>query len=89
MPCFLHTIPDRSLSFQVVFTGCETDFEGYPDENVHGGAMGKDANTSARRRYTLPEAKPMEDHLAQPWDCLSHHPAWLSRRVSSSPWYAK
>ena len=35
----VNTIPDRSLSFQVVFTGCETDFEGYPDENVHGGAM--------------------------------------------------
>ena len=35
----VNTIPDRSLSFQVVFTGCETDFEDYPDENVHGGAM--------------------------------------------------
>ena len=35
----VNTIPDRSVSFQVVFTGCETDFEDYPDENVHGGAM--------------------------------------------------
>jgi len=24
----VNTIPDRSLSFQVVFTGCEVDFEG-------------------------------------------------------------
>ena len=28
-----------SLSFQVVFTGCEIDMEDGPDENVHGGAM--------------------------------------------------
>ena len=31
------TIPDRSLSFQVIFTGCEAD-DG-SQENVHGGAM--------------------------------------------------
>ena len=35
----VNTIPDRSLSFQVVFTGCETDREDCPDENIHGGAM--------------------------------------------------
>ena len=29
----VNTIPDRSLSFQVVFTGCTED------DNVHGGAM--------------------------------------------------
>ena len=28
----VNTIPDRSLSFQVVFTGCETDLEDHPDE---------------------------------------------------------
>ena len=34
----VNTIPDRSLSFQVVFTGCEIDnHEDMP--NVHGGAM--------------------------------------------------
>jgi hypothetical protein len=31
------TMPDRSLSFQVIFTGCEAD-DG-SEENVHGGAM--------------------------------------------------
>jgi hypothetical protein len=31
------TIPDRCLSFQIVFTGCEAD-DG-SQENVHGGAM--------------------------------------------------
>ena len=30
-------MPDRSLSFQVMFTGCEVD-DG-SQENVHGGAM--------------------------------------------------
>jgi len=34
--------------------------------------------------------EPMEDHLAQPWDCLSHHHSVVSLdRVSSSPWYCK
>ena len=32
----VNTIPDRSLSFQVVFTGCEAEDD---DFNVHGGAM--------------------------------------------------
>mgnify|MGYP003142054953 CR=1 FL=1 len=31
------TMPNRCLSFQVIFTGCETDEEDEP--NVHGGAM--------------------------------------------------
>ena len=31
------TMPNRCLSFQVIFTGCEADEEG--EENVHGGAM--------------------------------------------------
>ena len=34
----VNTIPDRSLSFQVVFTGCEIDME-EGLENIHGGAM--------------------------------------------------
>ena len=35
----VNSIPDRSLSFQLVFTGCESDFEGGLEENIHGGAM--------------------------------------------------
>ena len=31
------TVPDRCLSFQMIFTGCESDFDNTP--NVHGGAM--------------------------------------------------
>ena len=31
------TMPNRSLSFQVIFTGCEAEDEDQP--NVHGGAM--------------------------------------------------
>ena len=31
------TMPNRCLSFQLIFTGCEVDEEG--GENVHGGAM--------------------------------------------------
>jgi len=31
------TMPNRSLSFQVIFTGCESDDTDEP--NVHGGAM--------------------------------------------------
>ena len=32
----------------------------------------------------------MEDHLAQPWDCLSHHHSVITMdRVSSSPWICK
>ena len=88
----VNTIPDRSLSFQVVFTGCETDFEGYPDENVHGGAMWARMPIQALVG-DIPLAewpKPMEDHLAQPWDCLSHHHSVVTMdRVSSSPWFCK
>ena len=70
----VNTLPDRSLSFQVVFTGCETDFEGYPDENVHGGAMWARMPIQALvADIPLQEwPEPMEDHLAQPWDCMSH-----------------
>ena len=36
----VNTIPDRSLTFQVVFTGCEIDDpESGIEENIHGGAM--------------------------------------------------
>jgi hypothetical protein len=31
------SMPDRCLSFQLVFTGCESDVD--DSQNVHGGAM--------------------------------------------------
>jgi len=31
------TMPNRTLSFQVIFTGCESDHDDSP--NIHGGAM--------------------------------------------------
>ena len=63
------TMPNRCLSFQVIFTGCEADEEG--DENVHGGAMW------ARMPITaLVADEPLNEwpsamavHDAQPWDC--------------------
>ena len=35
----VNTIPDRSLSFQVVFTGCEIELDDEQETSVHGGAM--------------------------------------------------
>ena len=69
----VNTIPDRSLSFQVVFTGCEVDREDGPDENVHGGAMWARMPIQALVADIPVEewAEPMEDHLCQPWDCES------------------
>ena len=31
------TVPDRCLSFQMIFTGCESDFD--ESQNINGGAM--------------------------------------------------
>ena len=60
----VNTIPDRSLSFQVVFTGCDED------ENVHGGAMWARMPIQALvADIPVDEwAEPMDDHLCQPWD---------------------
>ena len=88
----VNTIPDRSLSFQVVFTGCETDLEDHSDENVHGGAMWARMPIQALVADTSMDQfpKPMENHLAQPWDCESrHHATMILDRASSSPWIAK
>ena len=65
------TIPDRCLSFQIIFTGCEDE-----DNRLtgpHGGAMWA--------RCPLPSLvadiplddwpAPIPTHLAQPWDCLT------------------
>jgi len=87
----VNTIPDRSLSFQVVFTGCEIDIE-EGLENVHGGAMWARMPIQALVMDLPLEEWParMEDHHAQPWDCESrHHSVVVLDRVSSSPWVAK
>lgn len=88
----VNTIPDRSLSFQVVFTGCEIDGEDEELENVHGGAMWARMPIQALVADIPVEEwpEPMEDHLAQPWDCESRdHSVLVMDRVSSSPWIAK
>ena len=88
----VNTIPDRSLSFQVVFTGCEMDLEDGPDENIHGGAMWArmpiEALVADIPLEDWPE--PMLDHLCQPWDCEARdHSVITMDRVSSSPWICK
>lgn len=87
----VNTIPDRSLTFQVVFTGCERHFED-SDENLHGGAMWARMPIEALVADIDIEDWPdrMEDHLCQPWDCESfNHSVVVLDRVSSSPWIAK
>ena len=88
----VNTIPDRSLSFQVVFTGCEIDREDGPDENIHGGAMWARMPIQALVADIPVEnwPDPMEDHICQPWDCESrNHSVIVMDRVSSSPWLCK
>ena len=83
----VNCIPDRSLSFQVIFTGCEEE-----DDNVHGGAMWARMPIQGMMADIPVEDWPerMENHLSQPWDCMSHHHSVISiDRASSSPWYAK
>ena len=87
----VNTIPDRALTFQVVFTGCERHFEDR-DENLHGGAMWARMPIEALVADIDIDGWPerMEDHLCQPWDCESfNHSVVVLDRVSSSPWIAK
>ena len=82
----VNTIPDRSLTFNVVFTGCDEE------ENVHGGAMWARMPITALIADTRLEEWPvkMPTHLAQPWDCSSrNHAIIVMDRVSSSPWLCK
>jgi hypothetical protein len=67
------TIPDRCLSFQIIFTGCEAD-DG-SQENVHGGAMWARMPITALVGDIPLEQWPdrMQTHLAQPWDCSSYN----------------
>jgi hypothetical protein len=61
-----------TLSFQVIFTGCESDLE--ESENVHGGAMWARMPLTALVADTPLAEWPNElpPYLAQPWDCMSH-----------------
>ena len=82
----VNTIPDRCLSFQVVFTGIEEE------DNVVGGAMwARMPITSLIADEVLDEMpERMDTHLAQPWDCSSRgHSVIVMDRVSSSPWICK
>ena len=88
----VNTIPDRSLSFQVVFTGCEREYDDWDEGNIHGGAMwARMPIQGLIADIPLDEwAIPMEDHLCQPWDCESRdHSVIVMDRVSSSPWLCK
>ena len=82
----VNTIPDRCLSFNVVFTGCEEE------ENIHGGAMWARMPITALVADSILEEWPekMPTHFAQPWDCSSrNHAVFSMDRVSSSPWMCK
>ena len=84
------TMPNRCLSFQVIFTGSETDDT--DDENVHGGAMWARMPITAlvadEPLSEWPECMPVHD--AQPWDCPSHtHSVYTLDRAMPCPWMAK
>ena len=83
------TMPDRCLSFQIIFTGCEEE-EG--ESNPHGGAMWARMPLTALCGDIPMDEWPerMETHLAQPWDCPSHNHSIISfDRCKPSPWLAK
>ena len=84
-------IPDRCLSFHLVFTGAET-YDDDNEPNVHGGAMWARMPITALVGDTIldewPEA--MTPRLCQPWDCSSrNHQVHIYDRTSSSPWICK
>ena len=84
------TMPNRCLSFQTIFTGCEVDDTG--EDNVHGGAMWARMPITALVGDTpLDEwPEPMPVHYAQPWDCMSHtHAVYVLDRAQPCPWLAK
>ena len=84
------TMPNRTLSFQVIFTGYEVD---YTDEtNVHGGAMWARMPITALMADIPVEEwpVPMDVYNAQPWDCPSHtHAVYSLDRATPCPWLAK
>jgi hypothetical protein len=83
------TMPTRCLSFQVIFTGSDTQ----PDEqNVHGGAMWARMPITALAGDFEYEGwpDPMPTWAAQPWDCSSyHHAVYVLDRCTPCPWLAK
>ena len=84
-------IPDRCLSFHLVFTGAET-YDDDNEPNVYGGAMWARTPITALVGDTIldewPEA--MTPRLCQPWDCSSrNHQVHIYDRTSSSPWICK
>ena len=80
----VNTIPDRSLSFQVVFTGEESNCEDNDEPNIHGGAIAHVIQGMVADIPMEDFPDPMEDHLAQPWDCESRdHSVVVMDRVSS------
>jgi len=84
------TMPNRTLSFQVIFTGCESDDT--DDPNIHGGAMWARMPLTALVADTPYEEWPTElpPYIAQPWDCMSHyHSVYKIERASPAPWIAK
>ena len=85
----VNTIPDRCLSFNVVFTGCEAE-DG--EDNLHGGAMWARMPITGLVSDTPLDEFPelMPTHFAQPWDCSSRdHSVIFMDRISSSPWLCK
>tara|TARA_R100001369_G_scaffold49658_1_gene76399 strand:+ start:633 stop:1328 length:696 start_codon:yes stop_codon:yes gene_type:complete len=84
------SMPNRCLSFQVIFTGCESDDTDEP--NVHGGAMWARMPITALVADTPLEKwpEPLPTHVTQPWDCMSHeHTVHVISRATPSPWMAK
>jgi len=84
------TMPNRSLSFQVIFTGCENDDT--DDPNVHGGAMWARMPITALMADIPVEEwpEPMDTYNAQPWDCSSRtHAVYVMDRATPCPWMAK
>ena len=83
------SMPNRCLSFQVIFTGCESDDIDEP--NVHGGAMWARMPITALVADVPLEEWPTEmpPYVAQPWDCMSHeHAVYKINRATPAPWIA-
>ena len=83
-------IPDRSLSFQVVFTGCEDEENRVT--SPHGGAMWArmpiQSLVADEELEQFPPTSP--NHFVQPWDCSSRYFSIVRYdRTSSSPWIVK
>ena len=84
------TMPNRTLSFQVIFTGCESDDT--DEENVHGGAMWARMPLTALVADTAYEQWPsaLPTYLASLGIvCRIHTSVYKIERASPAPWIAK